>query len=129
MSDDEQEIRNLIKTWFEATKRNDTKQVLSLMSEDVVFYIAGREPMRGRAEFGAAQSGLAEVDFEAEYEIQEIRILNDFAYCCNHIKISVTPKSGGQAHKRSGYALSILQRTAENGWVIIRDANMLAAQN
>ena len=37
MNRDEQEIRQLVTTWMEATKKGDIQTVLSLMSEDVVW--------------------------------------------------------------------------------------------
>ena len=54
MTSDEQAIRQLVTTWMEATKRGDTATVLSLMTDDAVFLIAGREPMFGKAAFAAA---------------------------------------------------------------------------
>jgi uncharacterized protein (TIGR02246 family) len=54
MSADEQAIRKLIDDWMQATARGDLDQVLSMMSDDVVFMTAGREPF-GKQEF-AAQS-------------------------------------------------------------------------
>ncbi len=52
MQDDEQEIRNLVSTWMTATKAGDVETVLSLMSDDVVFLVPGRPPMR-KADFAA----------------------------------------------------------------------------
>jgi uncharacterized protein (TIGR02246 family) len=37
MSNDEQEIRQLIATWMAATKAGDVETVLSLMADDAVF--------------------------------------------------------------------------------------------
>ncbi len=44
MTDDERAIRELLATWFDATKKGDTATVLSLMTDDVVFMVPGREP-------------------------------------------------------------------------------------
>src|SRR5690349_5901024 len=77
--DDEQEIRQLIETWMQATKDGDSAKVLSLMTEDVVFLVAGHPPMR-KADFAAAQSAQAGMKFEGASEIQEIRVLGDWAY-------------------------------------------------
>jgi uncharacterized protein (TIGR02246 family) len=43
MSDD-QEIRDVIRRWLEATKRGDSSSVLDVMTDDVVFLAPGREP-------------------------------------------------------------------------------------
>jgi uncharacterized protein (TIGR02246 family) len=98
---------------------------LSLMAEDVVFLQPGQPPMRGRSSFAAAQKAMKEIDIDARSEIQEIRILGDWAYCWNRLSIVVTPRNGGSSIKRSGDVLSLLQKQA-GSWVIVRDANMLS---
>jgi len=126
MQNDEQEIRNLVATWLEASKMGDTEKVLSLMSDDVVFLTCGQPPMRGKAAFAASQAALSQFTIDATSEIQEVRILGDWGYIWTHLSIAVTPKNGGDSIKRAGNTLSILRK--ENGsWVIARDANMLAA--
>jgi len=122
---DELAIRNLVATWLEASEAGETDKVLGLMAEDVVFLTPGHPPMLGRAAFAAAQSGLADIDLEATSEIQEIKVLGEWAYIWTHLTVSMTPKKGGATVKRAGNTLSILQK--QNGrWVIARDANMLA---
>jgi uncharacterized protein (TIGR02246 family) len=125
MQNDEQAIRELIATWLSASKAGDTEKVLSLMSEDVVFLVCGQPPMRGKAAFAASQAGLRDVELEASSEIQEMRVLSDWAYVSTHLTVVITPKSGGASIKRAGNTLSILEK--QNGsWVIVRDANLLA---
>jgi ketosteroid isomerase-like protein len=41
MSTDEQQIRELVATWMAATKAGDVPKVMSLMTDDVVFLVAG----------------------------------------------------------------------------------------
>ena len=122
---DEQAIRDLVNTWLSASKAGDTKKVLSLMAEDVVFLVTRQPPMRGRAAFAASQSALAGIDLDATAEIQEIKVFGEWAYIWNKLSVVMTPKTGGAVVKRAGNTLSILQK--QNGaWVIFRDANMLA---
>ena len=125
MSPDEQAIRELIDTWLRATKAGDSKVVLSLMAEDVVFLQPGQPPMRGRAGFAAAQNAMNDVDIDASSEIQEIRILGDWAFCWNRLTVVVSPRNGGASIKRAGDVLSLLQKQSGR-WVIARDANMLS---
>jgi uncharacterized protein (TIGR02246 family) len=125
VQNDEQAIRDLITTWLSATKAGDTERVLSLMADDAVFLVAGHPPMRGRAAFAAAQSGLEQVDIDATSEIQEIKVFGEWAYVWTKLSVVMTPKKGGAPNKRAGYTLSILQKKAR-GWVLFRDANMLA---
>lgn len=122
---DEDAIRDLIATWLRASKAGDNETVLSLMAEDVVFLQPGQPPMRGRSAFAAAQKALYATDIDASSQIQEIRILGEWAYCWNRLTVVVRPRAGGAAVKRAGDVLSILQKQ-EGRWVIVRDANMLS---
>jgi uncharacterized protein (TIGR02246 family) len=125
MQNDEQEIRDLIATWLSATRAGDTEKVLSLMSDDVVFLVCGQPPMRGKAAFAESLSALSQVTIDATSEIQEIKVLGEWAYMWTHLSIVITPKNGGDSKTRAGNTLSILQK--QNGsWLMIRDANMLA---
>lgn len=122
---EEKAIRDLIATWLQASKAGDNKTVLSLMAEDVVFLQPGQPPMRGRAGFAAAQKATADFEIDASSDIQEIRILGDWAWCWNRLTVVVTPRNGAASVRRSGDVLSILQKQ-EGRWVIVRDANMLS---
>jgi uncharacterized protein (TIGR02246 family) len=54
MPNDEQEISELVANWMAATKSGDTETVLGLMTDDVIFLIAGRPPMIGKSAFAEA---------------------------------------------------------------------------
>jgi uncharacterized protein (TIGR02246 family) len=126
MDKDEQEIRELVSTWMSATKAGDKQKVLSLMSDDVVFLIAGHEPMIGKQSFAASAEHQPN-QFEGTSEIQEMKVLGDWAYTWTKLRVIVNPPGGGKQIKRSGNTLSILRK--ENGrWALFRDANMLAAE-
>ena len=128
MQNDDQEIRQLLATWMSATKTGDVAAVLQLMSEDVVFLVTGRPPMR-KADFAAAakaQAGPQGPEIDGTSEIQEIKVLGDWAFMWTKLKVVVTPPDGSASMTRSGHTLSILKK--EKGkWVLARDANMLAA--
>jgi uncharacterized protein (TIGR02246 family) len=123
--DDEQAIRDLIATWLSASKSGDTETVLSLMSDDVIFLVCGQPPMRGKAAFAASQSALKDVEIDASSEIQEIKVVGDWAYVWTNLAVAFKPKRSGDANKRAGNTLSIL-RKHEGRWLLVRDANMLA---
>jgi uncharacterized protein (TIGR02246 family) len=123
MQADEQAIRKLIDDWMQATARGDSATVLSLMSEDVVFMTAGREPF-GKKEFAAQSQGLKDVKLEGRANPVEIKVLGDWAYLRNHIDLTMTPQ-GGQPMQRAGYTLTILKRQPDGRWVITRDANLM----
>lgn len=129
MESDEVEIRKLISTWMSATKAGDTKTVLSLMAEDVVFLLPGQQSMVGKAAFAAdaarAMSSQGAPQFDGKCEIQKIRVLGEWAYMWAKLTVVVTPPGGGPSMTRAGFTLSILKK--ENGrWVLARDANMLS---
>jgi uncharacterized protein (TIGR02246 family) len=125
MENDEQAIRQLLTTWLDASKSGDTERVLGLMADDVVFLVTGQPPMRGKAAFAASQAALGNAKIEATAEIQEIKVLGDWAYMWTELSVAITPTGGAAPTRRAGNTLSILRRHAD-GWVIARDANMLA---
>ena len=121
-SEDETAIRKLVDTWLAASKAGDIATVLSLMTDDVVFMVPGREPF-GKQEFAAASDAMKSVRMEAKSDIRELRVLGDWAYIRNHIEMTIT-RENGQPVKRSGYTLTILRK--ESGrWLLARDANLL----
>lgn len=125
MQDDEQAIRQLVATWLDASQAGNTEKVLSLMTDDVVFLASGQPPMRGKAAFAASQAALKTAKIEATGEIQEIKVLGDWAYLWTKLSVVVTPANGAAPTKRAGNTLSILRKQADT-WLMARDANMLA---
>jgi uncharacterized protein (TIGR02246 family) len=126
MERDEREIRQLVAAWMSATKAGDSKTVLSLMAEDVVFLRPGSEPMLGKSAFAETSKAQASqsMQFDGKNEIQEVKVLGDWAFMWTKLTVTAT-RSGGQPTTRAGYTLSILKK--EYGkWVLARDANMLA---
>jgi uncharacterized protein (TIGR02246 family) len=127
MESDEQEIRKLVSTWIAATKAGDVETVLSLISDDAVFLVTGQTVMR-KSDFAAAakaQASGAAPHFDGVSEIQEIKVLGDWAFMWTKLRVVAKPPDGGNTVTRAGYTLSILKK--EHGkWVLTRDANMLA---
>jgi uncharacterized protein (TIGR02246 family) len=126
---DEEQIRELVQTWMSATKGGDLDTVLSLMADDAVFLIAGQPPMIGKAAYAAAARGQPNQErpqFDGRSEIQEIKVLGDWAYMWTKLRVVVTPPGGARSITRAGPTLTILKK--HNGkWILARDANMLSA--
>ncbi len=121
--DDEKAIRALIAEWSDATLAHDLNRILPLMSEDVVFLVPGGE-LRGREGFSKTfETGSEKMKVQPTMEIQEIKILGDYAYVWNRIRVLLYPEAGGSPKKLGGDALSIFRKGADGKWVIIRDAN------
>jgi uncharacterized protein (TIGR02246 family) len=127
MNPDEQAIRDLIALWHRSTAAGDVDTVLGLMTEDVVFLVAGQLPMSGRAAFERGLRGLlAGHRIESTQQVREVQVDGDLAYSWTELSVRVVPLAGGDAPAaRSGSALSILRRQQDGRWRLIRDANLL----
>lgn len=127
MTLDESSIRKVIADWHSATGVGDVETVLSLMSKDVVFLIAGQAPMQSRALFEKNLRALLTTHrIRSSAEVQEIVIANDLAYCWAKLEVEITPKAGGAAVARAGNVFSIFRKQLNGAWLLSRDANLLA---
>jgi uncharacterized protein (TIGR02246 family) len=125
MSDDERAIRELLATWFEATKMGDTQTVLKLVTDDVVFMVPGREPF-GKEAFQRTSDEMKGV-IDGTSDIQELRVLGDWAFMRTRLSVTMTPPERASV-TRSGYTLTILRKEADGRWRLARDANLLTMQ-
>jgi uncharacterized protein (TIGR02246 family) len=126
MQADEEQIRQLVATWMAATRAGDTQTVLGLMTEDVVFLVPGREPMR-KAEFAAAAQAQASGSapaMDGRSDIQEIQVCGEWAFLWSRLQVTLTPPGGGERMRRSGHTLTVL-RKVQGRWLLARDANLL----
>jgi uncharacterized protein (TIGR02246 family) len=126
MGSDEATIRALIQRWHEATARGDVDAVLALMSDDVEFFVAGKEPMKGRAAFAAGLRGLLKTRrIVSSGHVREVQVSGDLAFAVSLLHVHIIPNDAGKESTRSGDALSVFRRQADGGWLLIRDANLL----
>jgi len=124
-STDEQQIRDLVDTWMAATKAGDVATVLNLMTDDVVFLVAGQPPF-GKEKFAATMKGplgKPQAHIDGRSEIQEVQVSGDMAYTWSRLTVEVTPP-GGEPIKRAGHTLSVLRKSSGR-WQLARDANLL----
>jgi uncharacterized protein (TIGR02246 family) len=124
MSPDESAIRDLVDNWMKASRAGDIATVLSLMSDDVVFMVPGREPF-GKQTFAANSRSVDGVRLEGVADIRELKVLGDWAYLRNYIEIAITPP-GSETVRRSGYTLTILRKEPDGRWLLARDANLVS---
>ncbi|MEM5385466.1 SgcJ/EcaC family oxidoreductase [Paraburkholderia phymatum] len=127
MTEDERAIRQLIDTWLAASKAGDTATVLSLMTDDAVFMVAGQKPF-GKAAFMAASEGQKNIDIDGKSDILELQVLGDWAFLRTHLEVTVTPKDGSPPMRRVGNTLTILRKETDGRWLLARDANLLVPQ-
>src|SRR6266404_8273683 len=127
MADDKRQIRDLIDNWTRASAAGDISRILSLMDEDAVFLRAEHPPMRGREAFAAQfQKAIEQVRIEATSDVQEIEVSGNMAYCWNELSVTMTPLKGGTPMRHTGPVLTIFRKKGDGGWVLSRDANLLA---
>ena len=77
-----------------------------------------------RQAFAEMNRAMKDVQIEGKSDIQEIRLLGDWAWMRSFLTVKITPP-GGTTTTSSGYVLTILQRNADYRWVIARDVNLL----
>lgn len=123
---DEQAIRDLVDKWLAASEKGDLATVLTLMADDVIFMVPGKEPF-GKEEFAASNREMNDIQLETSSEIKEIKVLGDWAWMRNHLEVRFTPPNG-ETITHSGYVLSILRKHPNGAWVLARDANLLTPQ-
>ena len=123
MSPDERAIRELVDTWMKASRAGDTETVLSLMSDDVIFMVPGREPF-GKQTFATNSRSMDGVKLEGSADIRELKVIGDWAWLRNFIEITVTPP-GGAPVRRSGFTLTVLRKEPDGRWLLARDANLV----
>jgi uncharacterized protein (TIGR02246 family) len=126
MKSDEDQIRELVATWMEATRRGDVQTILGLMTQDVVFLVPGRPPMR-KSDFAVAaqaQASGSAPTFDGHSEIQEIQVCGDWAFLWSRLRVVATPPDGSAKTERSGHTLTVLRKQGPK-WLLARDANLL----
>ena len=123
MTDDERAIRDLVATWMSASKAGDVQTVLSLMADDVVFMVAGREPF-GKEAFAAASRSMKNIKLEGTSDIRELQVLGDWAWLRNYLTLRMTLPDG-KTMRRAGWTLTILRKQPDGKWVLARDANLM----
>jgi uncharacterized protein (TIGR02246 family) len=81
-----------------------------------------------KSDFAAAahaQAAGSAPTFEGRSDIQEIRVVGDWAFMWAKLRVVATPKDGAEPIEREGFTLTVLRKEAGR-WRIARDANMLA---
>jgi uncharacterized protein (TIGR02246 family) len=94
------------------------------MDDDVLFMVPGRQPF-GKEVFAAGASAMKGFKFEGASDIQELKVLGDWAWMRNRLVVAITPPAGTPT-TRSGYTLTILRKKPDGAWVIFRDANLVS---
>ena len=126
MKSDEEQIREIVSNWMEATRTGDVESILRLMTDDVVFLVPGKPVMRKR-DFAAAARAQAAPEgpqFDGTSEIQEIQVSGDWAFMWSRLTVVSKACKGHESKTRSGHTLTVFHRQ-EGRWLLARDANLL----
>jgi ketosteroid isomerase-like protein len=77
------------------------------------------------SEIARAQAKQDAPRIDGTSEIQEIKVLGDWAFMWTKLRVIATPPDGSPPIERAGHTLSVLRK--DNGrWVLARDANLLS---
>lgn len=124
MSDDERAIFQLIEVINAATKSGDYETTLSLVTDDYILMVPGREPM-GKAAFAIFCKGLQGTRIDCTTTIVELQVLGDWAYMRCRFEATVTRSSCSPVWC-TGNTLDILRKQPDGRWLIAREANLVA---
>jgi uncharacterized protein (TIGR02246 family) len=94
MTDGERAIRELVSTWMRASESGDVNTALSLMADDVIFMVPGREPF-GKDVFRAASEAMKNIRLTGSSDVREVNVLGDWPCIRNYIEITITSPEGG----------------------------------
>jgi uncharacterized protein (TIGR02246 family) len=126
MQADLQSIRELVDRWHRATAAGEVETILESMTEDCVFLVSGKPPMKGRDSFAKGLRALLQTQrVESRGDIQELVVSGDLAYAWTLLTVRVTPRAGGAATERIGSTLTLFRRQPDGRWLLSRDANLL----
>jgi|SRR5436189_4971700 uncharacterized protein (TIGR02246 family) len=123
---DEEAIRALVDKWLIASEKGDLPTMLKLLADDVVFMVPKKEPF-GKEEFSRSYEDTKGTKMKTESDIQEIKIIDDWAWMRNFLRVTFTD-ANGEPSTHSGYVLTILNKLPDESWVIARDANLLTPE-
>jgi len=124
MTADEQAIRDVQRRWLEASIAGDLPRVLSLMTDDVVFLVAGQPPF-GKEQYAANyRAGQGKMSVSGGGTFEEVVVVGEVAYARGKLDLTLTP-TGGAPRRMSGYTLTVFRKQADGRWLLARDANLL----
>ncbi len=87
----------------------------------------GKEPF-GKEVFARNYENLKGKKMKTDSDIQEIRIIGDWAWMRNFLRVTFI-SSSGESTVHSGQVLSMLRKNPDGKWVIARDANLLMPES
>ena len=101
---------------------NDTAGMMSQWADDIVLLQPDGSIVRGRSTIAETMRGLEVVVeiLDSVIEMQEVRVLGDYAYQWGIYRWAMRPRAGGDTARASGTIMRILQRQKDGSWKIYR---------
>ena len=125
MTNDERAIRERVATRLSASRSGDLSTVLSLMTDDLTFLVAG-QPLFGKKEFVERFTRPGTAKIEAASKIQEVCAAGNWAFLRSHISMTIAPAQAAKPVRGGVDTLSILRKESDGQWRLSRDANLVA---
>jgi uncharacterized protein (TIGR02246 family) len=107
----------------QASLTGDPALLMSQWTDDFVLLQPVGPILRGRNSIADAFRGVetrVEV-LEAGFDIQEVKVLGDWAFQWGTYHQSLRPRAGGEAARSSGKLMRILQRQPDGSWKMSRN--------
>jgi uncharacterized protein (TIGR02246 family) len=123
--EDIEAIRQLFGAWKDAVAAQDIARLLSMVTDDAVFFTQGRDAIRRGEMEDVYRESFSLYELEQDFEFLELRVVGDWAFAIGRESARLTPSGGDAPIRTSGMAISLLTKTTE-GWKFARGVNNLA---
>ena len=100
---------------------NDSARMMSQWTDDIVLLMPAGPIMSGRHAIAEANLGVDNPEIvESRLDIQEVKVLGDYAYEWGTYRYGSRPRGSGEIVRVSGKLMRILQRQSDGSWKIFR---------
>ncbi len=111
-----------------AVLAGDAEKIMSLWTDDIVTVRSDGSVSRGRVENEAVlrsnlELGAAFVPLEYALELEEVKVLGDYAYEWGFFRSAMMPSQSGQVLESRGKLMRILRKQPDGSWRIHRTIN------
>jgi uncharacterized protein (TIGR02246 family) len=120
----EQQIRELVTTWANASAAGDLEAIKRLMDEDILFLTPGNKHFCHDTFVQHFENNVKQMNLNVSADVREVEVRDDLAFARTWLEVRITP-SNGEPMTRTGYTLSVYRRRPGGTWRLWRDANLV----
>lgn len=124
MDQEEQAIRAFFDKWMAATIEGDPELADTLIADDAIFLVPWAGQMDKASFVAGATADDPNINFELDCQIQEIKVMGEYAWLLTTIELSMTDKRTNKRSVMKGDGLTILNKR-DGRWVTVREANTM----